>query len=163
MWGRFNQSSPSVDSLTPPPVFQTRVRAHLRSNPPQSSFSLIPQPTTSTREMSGAPGTRSLTPIHVDSERLVPVPPKKLPLPSVFSRLASVVRQYPFSSTILLYLCLAGGIAGATKSSYNRDNREVGWPDDKPYRNVDRVSSSVSLTLVGFDLTRYIIDRTHRT
>lgn len=119
---------------------------------------------TLTREMPDASGTRSPTPSHtVDPERSAPVLPKKSLLASVFTWLASVLRRYPFSSTILLYLLLAGGIAGATWSSYSRNNREVGWPDDKPHRNVDRVSFRlVSLTLVVFGLTRHILDRTHR-
>ena len=142
--GRFNQSLPSVFLTPPPPLlgFPKKVCTHLRKNLPQPTEQST-NPTTNdtlTREMPDAFGARSLTPSHVESEGLASVSPKKPLLRSVFSWLASVVRRYPFSSTILLYLILACGIALATKSSFNQNNREVGWPDDKYYRNADRVS-----------------------
>jgi len=116
--------------------------------------------------MSDTSGTTSpiLPSTNIDYDGLTPTTTENLPilpplLPSDYPRLVSVVHRYPLLSTTLLYVFLVGGIAGATKSSYNWGKPGYNLtppPDfgvDRPL-NVSRVSFYfVSLTLAGFDLT----------
>ena len=100
------------------------------------------------REMSNASRATSPIPLssQVGSEELVPIHPKT-PLPlSVVSRLASVIRWYPFLSTVLFYAFLVGGIAGVAKWSYNMDATNLGSKLQLGHNESGVSSSPISLT-----------------
>lgn len=101
------------------------------------------------------------SPNHGDLENLVPVPPKKSLLSSVFPRSASVARRYPFLLATFLYAVLVGMTAGVSRWSHSRDTRPVSEQIPDGQSGV-RFLFMVSLAPVGFEPSRNNVDRPHR-
>jgi len=101
-------------------------------------------------------------PTHGDPESLPVHAPRERTrlLRSILSQLAGWFRRHPFLSATALYSVLMGVTAGVVNWSYGQDWRYA--YDQIPYNESGVRFFSVTIP-AGFELTRNIIDRTHRT